>query len=411
MRRALQGVVVWCVMMFAGATLVHAQICAPSGDVNGDGLVSPTDALRAFQHFLGIANLALEPCEQERANVLAPDESGITPGDALCILQHFLGQPSCLDSLPPIANAGTDQAVMAGSLVVLDGSASRDPNSNPLVFQWTLTVRPAGSSATLSNATDTAPTFTADVVGNYEIALVVRDGNQESPPDTVTIQASAEPPTITDFTPASAPIGTLVTVTGRNFLPATGAGSPVVTLRAQNGRTMTALVSRFDASSLAFVIPSGAASGPLTVTVAGSSTTSPTPLTIVPSSRFTLAAMPENAMVIQGQSVSYALTLQSTTAFPQLAALTVTGLPEGVTATLKPPQIAAGQTALLTLTAASDFTPAIDLRFTVSAEARVDGIRVTEPVDLAVTVYAGTTLTLVDGTRPDPFPLRGCYVF
>lgn len=68
-----------------------------AGDVNGDGSLTPADALLAFQHFLGLAQPPLDTAAQERANVDDPDGSAITPADALCIFRNFLGLTSCLD--------------------------------------------------------------------------------------------------------------------------------------------------------------------------------------------------------------------------------------------------------------------------------------------------------------------------
>lgn len=75
----------------------------------------------------------------------------------------------------------------AGQLVQLDGSGSRDANGEPLSFRWTLTTRPAGSQATLSNTTLVNPTFVADVLGTYVAQLIVNDGRFDSDPDTVTL--------------------------------------------------------------------------------------------------------------------------------------------------------------------------------------------------------------------------------
>jgi hypothetical protein len=36
----------------------------------------------------------------------------------------------------PVANAGLDRNVLAGSLVVLDGSGSFDPDGNPIAYDW-----------------------------------------------------------------------------------------------------------------------------------------------------------------------------------------------------------------------------------------------------------------------------------
>src|SRR5262249_56976093 len=53
---------------------------------------------------------------------------------------------------PPVANAGANQSVVVGATVTLDGSASKDVDGNALTFRWALTVVPAGSAATLTNA-------------------------------------------------------------------------------------------------------------------------------------------------------------------------------------------------------------------------------------------------------------------
>src|SRR5204862_8090886 len=45
----------------------------------------------------------------------------------------------------PVANAGLDQTVRVGVPVQLDGSASFDPNGDPLTFQWRLVAHPTGS--------------------------------------------------------------------------------------------------------------------------------------------------------------------------------------------------------------------------------------------------------------------------
>jgi hypothetical protein len=60
---------------------------------------------------------------------------------------------------PPVANAGPDQLTFVGSVVQLTGAGSTDVDGNPLTFTWSLTTRPAGSSAALSSASAVTPTF------------------------------------------------------------------------------------------------------------------------------------------------------------------------------------------------------------------------------------------------------------
>ena len=89
---------------------------------------------------------------------------------------------------PPTANAGPDQIISTiGTLVGLSGAQSFDPGGDPLKYQWSFISRPAGSTASLSNATAAAPTFTADVHGKYVLQLVVSDLWAQSQPARVTV--------------------------------------------------------------------------------------------------------------------------------------------------------------------------------------------------------------------------------
>jgi 6-phosphogluconolactonase (cycloisomerase 2 family) len=88
---------------------------------------------------------------------------------------------------PPVADAGSDQSVSAGGVVTLDASGSHDVDLDPLAYSWSLTSRPEGSVATLSDATALGPTFVADVAGTYVVQLIVNDGTADGAPDTVEI--------------------------------------------------------------------------------------------------------------------------------------------------------------------------------------------------------------------------------
>jgi len=97
-------------------------------------------------------------------------------------------------NLPPLANAGPDQSIVPGVVVNLDGSASSDPDSDPLTYAWTFLVRPSGSAAVLDDPTAEMPSFTADRPGAYELQLIVNDGTVDSGPDTVVITTRNRPP-------------------------------------------------------------------------------------------------------------------------------------------------------------------------------------------------------------------------
>ena len=90
--------------------------------------------------------------------------------------------------LEPVAEAGPDQTVDDGAAVTLDGSASRDPNGDPLSHAWE---QIGGPTVTLSDPTHVQPGFLAPSVpsggGTLTFRLTVSDGTHTSPPDTVNI--------------------------------------------------------------------------------------------------------------------------------------------------------------------------------------------------------------------------------
>lgn len=92
-------------------------------------------------------------------------------------------------NIAPVANAGVTQQVLVGGIARLDGTASTDANGDNLSFVWTLTSRPPGSNATLTNPKTSNPTFLADVAGSYVAALIVSDGTANSNPVAVTVIA------------------------------------------------------------------------------------------------------------------------------------------------------------------------------------------------------------------------------
>jgi hypothetical protein len=90
------------------------------------------------------------------------------------------------------AYAGPDRYVKTGTDAALDGSGS---TGGTLAYRWSITARPEGSSAALSDAAIANPTFTADLSGSYVVELIVNNGAVDSAPDAVRIRAMALPGT------------------------------------------------------------------------------------------------------------------------------------------------------------------------------------------------------------------------
>ncbi len=210
--------------------------------------------------------------------------------------------------------------------------------------------------------------------GPNTITAQARDvaGNVATQSESVTFTSG---PVITGFTPTSGSIGTLITVTGTGFT--TNGAIPVLSLNQQGGGSLNAPISSFSATSLSFVIPTGAATGSLSVSVGGQTATSSVPLAVTTSSAFTLTAAPSAASLIEGQSVGYVVSIVSTTGFSGLAALKVTGC-----------------------------SPVGSSILSVSASATVDGVLLSQTVPLTLNVVQGTTSfigrTVVDDARETP---------
>ena len=129
-----------------------------------------------------------------------------------------------VDDAAPVANAGTAQNVVAGTVVTLDGSASSDANQDTLTFLWSLTEKPAGSSATLNSPTAPKPTFSADVAGTYKASLIVNDGKVNSVAASVDVIANVAnaAPVANAGTAQSVKTGDVVTLNGSASADANG---------------------------------------------------------------------------------------------------------------------------------------------------------------------------------------------
>jgi putative flippase GtrA len=115
---------------------------------------------------------------------------------------------------PPVANAGPNQTVAAGTTVVLNGSGSSDVDGDLLTYLWTIISAPPFSLAQLSNSTAVSPTFIADKPGTYIVQLVVSDGKSVSTPSTVTITTKNTPPVASAGTSQAVFVGDEVHLSG-----------------------------------------------------------------------------------------------------------------------------------------------------------------------------------------------------
>jgi len=145
-----------------------------------------------------------------------------------------------------------------------------------------------GTTASYSVASATSITATVPAGATTgTISITTPGGTTTSTTAFIVIPA----PTITSFTPASGPIGQVVTLTGTDFTGASGVkfnGMAAVTFSAVNATSLTATV------------PAGATTGKISVSTRGGTATSATDFTVIPTptiTSFTPAAGPSGQLV------------------------------------------------------------------------------------------------------------------
>jgi hypothetical protein len=118
-------------------------------------------------------------------NIVNPSFTVDMLGDYIIelVVTDSLGAHSAADEVlistfntSPVADAGPNQTIIElGTTVELDGNWSSDAEGDEITYLWTITQKPAESTAELSDPCSATPTFVADIHGDYVITLVVTD--------------------------------------------------------------------------------------------------------------------------------------------------------------------------------------------------------------------------------------------
>ncbi len=154
----------------------------------------------------------------------------------------------------PVADAGPDRTGVEPGTVTLDGSASFDPDGDPITFSWE---QIGGPTVQLSGGNTSVATFTAAENQTYHFRLTVRDDRNGIGTDRVTVTSLDQQITITQFTatPLSIKSGDPVSlvwaiqnaeqaeISGLGAVNATG-GSTTVTVNETTTFTLTAKNSK-----------------------------------------------------------------------------------------------------------------------------------------------------------------------
>ena len=121
-----------------------------------------------------------------------------TFGALACGSSNGSGSVASTGNVAPVAHAGSNQTVVMGNDVTLNGSASTDANNDKLTYAWSMISAPAGFKLTANevrdeNATAVKPTFKPTMAGVYVFGLVVTDTkNLSSQREVVTVTVTSE---------------------------------------------------------------------------------------------------------------------------------------------------------------------------------------------------------------------------
>ncbi|MCG3116645.1 MAG: PKD domain-containing protein [Candidatus Manganitrophus sp. SA1] len=288
---------------------------------------------------------------------------------------------------PPVADAGADQFGRVGDPVPLNGSGSHDANNDSLTYLWTIFSAPSGSTAALVAPTTPTPTLTPDLAGIYLIHLVVNDGEADSLPDEMALDARPPLPVISSISPATGPIGTAVTIAGLHFDP-----TPSNNTLSFNGAA--AIVTSATATQITTTVPQGATTGPVTVTTPAGSASS-APFTVTLSEDFSMAAAPQMISVVQGEQVAVKvqLTGEGAVPFEGWVAFSTTPLPTGVVGSFSPSVGSLAQPSYLNLFAPSALAVGA-YPITVRGQAEIDDQIIVREASFTLQVTAAGMTTL-----------------
>jgi RHS repeat-associated protein len=321
------------------------------------------------------------PTSWSATSIVVPVPSGATTGNVVVTVGGIASNGVSFTvtvAAPTITSLNPTSGGIGTSVTIAGTNFGASQGTSTVTFNGTTATPSSWSATSIVTLVPNGAT-----TGN----VVVTVGGQASNGVNFTVIA---PPSITSFTPTSASVGNLIAVTGTNFTA--NNATPVVTLNQQGGGTIPASVSSASATSLSFVIPTGAATGPITVTANSQSASSSTSLTITATSSFTLSATPATVTLLPGQTTTVNVSLASSNGFTQLAALAVSGVPAGVTASFQPPQITAGQFSILTLTAPANQSPSAT-QLTITATAVVQGITQNPSANVTLSVQGLSGVT------------------
>ena len=278
---------------FADGTAGQSRFAEPSGiAVDGSGHLVVADTVNSLVRLISPA-LALGGNPSAVTTLAGTGERGLTDGPGNTarfftprgvavgsssaiyvadtgshVLRRILLPPS-INSISPSQGHASDETVINGAR--FDGLA---PERN------TVTFKRSGGGETVAHVNAATRTQLRVVVPQDAVtgpvSVETAGGKATSPTDFEVLPSN---PTITNFTPSSGTVGTIVTVIGTNLRLDTG--DTTVTFTGAGGTRVPASVLSLSPIELSTVVPDGAVTGPIEVTTQAGSAFSSTNFEVV----------------------------------------------------------------------------------------------------------------------------------
>ena len=193
---------------------------ACTGDVNGDGIMTPEDALLAYKHTLGIE--ILSGCPLQRANRNGVPDEIITSDDVRCIFKDFLEDPcpvpeECVEAKTLNAIPGASPLSGVRPLTVTFTPGAYIVVGNIVSYEWDY------EGDTVFEELLNVPNQTTHIynaAGSYNACLKITDNFGNTDSTCVAIEVTNPPPTVTaSASPTNGPIPLAVDFSGSASSP------------------------------------------------------------------------------------------------------------------------------------------------------------------------------------------------
>lgn len=294
--------------------------------------------------------------------------------------------------LPPVIASFSPTRALVGTAVTINGERfdASALNRNTVKFARAASAGGGQTTATVTFATRTQLTVVVPSDAATGPITVTTEGGVAA--SATNFEVLQPPPVITAFSPQQGFVGDTVTLTGTNLK--LGGDTPAVTFAGLSGSRIPALVTFSSPTETRVTVPNGAITGAIELTTQAGRVATPGNFIVDTRQDYFISVSPTNITTVRGGTGVGIVHLNSgQNTFTQLATLTATGLPSGVTANFEPAQITAGAQSTLRL-AVSSALAAGSYPFTVQASALADGVPLNRTAQATLDVQAGGQTTL-----------------